>query len=169
MRAAIVCRKTILVPVVPELENMKFKTDRDDMKDILGAEGSHPNSNGYASISVWAWRLSGKTYWPLQKEKGGIVKRRKVFACNHTGFGDYCHQCKPNTPRDSKEALAGKYGSKVQRKEKGKSKPGKEVKKNGKEKVKATVKAKGKGEKKQQVKRKGVRGKTGPQKSNNVG
>ena len=169
MRSAIVCRKTILVPVVPELENMKFKTDRDDMRDILSAEGGVPNANGYVSMDVAAWRLSGKTYWPLNKEKGGMVKRRKVFACNHTGFGDYCHQCKPNTPRDSKEALAGKYGSKVQRKEKGKSKPGKEVKKNGKEKVKATVKAKGKGEKKQQVKRKGVRGKTGPQKSNNVG
>ena len=162
MRSAIVCRKTVLVPVIPELENVKSKTDRDDMKDILGGEGSMPNSNGYASISIWSWRLSGKTYWPLQKEKGGTVKRRKVFACNHTGFGDYCHTCKPNTPRDKKEALAGKYGSKVQLKEE--SKPRKEVKKNGEEKVKAKVK----GKKKQQVKRKGVRGKTGPQKSNNV-
>ncbi|HEB13403.1 MAG TPA: hypothetical protein ENI13_00300 [candidate division CPR3 bacterium] len=167
MRATIVCRKTILVPVIPELENVKSKTDREDMKAMLDVEGNAPNSNGYVSMDITAWRLSGKYYWPLNKEEGGTVRRRKIFPCDHTGFGDYCHRCKPNTPRDKKEALAGKYGSKVQRKEE--SKPGKEVKKNGKEKVKATVKAKVKGEKKQQVKRKGVRGKTGPQKSNNVG
>lgn len=159
MRSPIVCRKTILVPVIPELEGVKFKTDRDEMRTILDTYASIPNPDGYASMPVDEWRLVGKAYWPLSKTEGGTVKRRKVYACNHTGFGEYCHTCKPNTPRDKKAALAGKYGSKVQRKEE--SKPRKEVKKNGdKEKVKDKVKVSAK--KKQQVKRKGVRGKTGP-------
>lgn len=45
------------------------------------------------------------------------MKRKKVFKCEHKGFGDYCHTCSPNIPRDSQKALKGEYGPKVQKKE----------------------------------------------------
>ncbi len=58
-----------------------------------------------------------------------MAKRKKFHSeCQHLNFGNPCHTCNPNTPRDPALALQGHYGPKVQRKEekllKGKKKDG---------------------------------------------
>jgi len=116
MKLPIVCRKTVLVPT---------PTDSAALNDYNGQA-----KNGMVSVPVSAWRKYLGVLWPIPKEEGGIVKRRKVFPCEHTGFGTYCHRCKPNIPRVRDKALAGSYGDKVQHEEE-KSKARKEVIKNG--------------------------------------
>ena len=80
MRSVILCRKSVLIPVVPDLSRGHYTYEEvKELKGILSTLGQHDAHEGRIAVPLDVWKKTKlqRFFKPLSLKEGGVQRKKK--------------------------------------------------------------------------------------------